>query len=979
LEVWQLEERRVPSTLTTLASFNSTNGAGSFSGLVEDSSGNLFGMTFLGGASNDGTVFEIVHSSNTITDLASFNGTNGANPMGNLVEDSNGNLFGTAEAGGANNEGTVFEVVQGSNTITVLASFNNTNGEFPENGLVEDSSGNLFGTTDAGGPDGDGTVFEVAHGSNTITDLAFFNNLDGAFPQSNLVEDSSGNLFGTTRSGGSGPGTVFELAHGSNTITDLAEFNTTNGAFPYGGLVEDSSGNLFGTTTFGGANNAGTVFEVVHGSNTITDLASFTGSNGQSPSSGLTQDSNGNLFGTTQFGGANNAGTVFEVVHGSNTITDLVDFNNTNGAYPSGNLMKDASGNLLSTTHSGGANNAGTVFEIVRAPSITSQPQNATVTAGQTSPVELSAAASGGTAPLSYQWQVSTDNGQTFSNLSDSSGISGSSTATLTLSSFASAGMPEYRVIVTGADSASATSTAATLTVNAAPAIATQPHSTTATVGQAATESFTIADSGGTGSLSVQWQVSTDNGNTFSNLSNGNDISGTTTLTLTVSRFTSAGSPKYRAIVTDTNGVTATSSAATLIINAAASITTQPANQSATTGQTGLESFSVVAANGTGPFTYQWEVSTDDGNTFNEVSNGSGISGATTDTLSLSGSALPASGTEYKVVITDVNGVMVTSTPATLTVNAAPSITTQPQNTTATIGQTTPVSFTIADSGGTGPVSVQWQTSTDQGSTFTNLSDGNGISGSSTTTLTLNNFTATGSAEFQAVLTDANGVTATSNAATLTINPPPDPNAAWLTQVYADFFHRPLDASGQATWTSLLNQGMSRTQVVQLIQTTIEYRTDVVEALYSQLLHRAADQAGLDAYTSFLGNGGTAEQVEAALLGSPEYFQLHGGTNNGFLSAVYQDVLNRALDASGAQTWGALLTGGSSQAEVAADILASLEAQTDQVQGLFTELLHRNADPSGLNGFATSLQQGAPAEQVIASIVGSDEYFARVQ
>jgi uncharacterized repeat protein (TIGR03803 family) len=209
--------------------------------------------------------------------LASFNpanGTDGAYPQAGLVEDSSGNLFGTTYAGGASNNGTVFEVAAGSGRITTLASFNpanGTDGAGPEGGLVEDSSGNLFGTTHFGGAYGIGTVFEVAAGSGRITTLASFdpaNGTDGTFPQAGLVEDSSGNLFGTTYAGGAySAGTVFEVAAGSGRITTLASFNPANGTdggYPYAGLVEDSSGNLFGTTYYGGAYGAGTVFEIPH-------------------------------------------------------------------------------------------------------------------------------------------------------------------------------------------------------------------------------------------------------------------------------------------------------------------------------------------------------------------------------------------------------------------------------------------------------------------------------------------------------------------------------------------------------------------------------------------------------------------------------------------------------------------------------------------------------------------------------------------
>ena len=232
--------------------------------LVEDGSGNFFGTTYSGGTDNRGTVFELVHNSNTITTLASFTSTNGEYPFAGLVEDSSGNLFGTTLVGGADSLGTVFEVAHNSNTITTLGSFTGSNGEDPWGGLVEDSSGNLFGTASMGGPYGTGTVFEVAHNSNTITTAASFANSgsSGEWPDPGLVEDSSGNLFGTTYQGGvGGYGTVFEVAHNSNTITTLVSFKGSNGQIP-SGRVEDSSGNLFGTTLAGGANGTGTVFEV---------------------------------------------------------------------------------------------------------------------------------------------------------------------------------------------------------------------------------------------------------------------------------------------------------------------------------------------------------------------------------------------------------------------------------------------------------------------------------------------------------------------------------------------------------------------------------------------------------------------------------------------------------------------------------------------------------------------------------------------
>jgi uncharacterized repeat protein (TIGR03803 family) len=370
-------ETRLTLSLTTLASFTGTNGISPFGAVIMDSSGNLFGTTFRGGASSDGTVFELAHGSGAITTVASFNGNNGQGPLDALSLDSSGNLYGTTSGqryGGPTSDGTVFEVAAATGTITTLASFSGTNGATPRGGVIMDSSGNLYGTTSQGGASNDGTVFELAHGSGTITTLASFNYTNGADPYDTLIMDSSRNLYGTTKGGGShSAGTIFELAHGGGTITTLASLNfSSGGRWPQAGLVMDSNGNLYGTAPFGGASNIGLVFELAHGSGTITVLASFDGANGANPYGGLIMDSSGNLYGTTSFGGGSGDGTVFELARGSGTITTLASFNGTNGAGPYDALIMDSSGNLYGTTAGGGSQGAGTVFELPGAAAPTS-------------------------------------------------------------------------------------------------------------------------------------------------------------------------------------------------------------------------------------------------------------------------------------------------------------------------------------------------------------------------------------------------------------------------------------------------------------------------------------------------------------------------------------------------------------------------------------------------------------------------------
>jgi uncharacterized repeat protein (TIGR03803 family) len=245
-------------------------------------------------------VFEVPAGNTSLTTLASFNGSNGALP-GSLLIDSMGNLFGTTYDGGVYGGGTVFEIPKGTATITTIASFNGTNG-FNPGDLIEDSSGNFFGMAETFNGD---TVFEIPHASGTIVTLASW---DDSGTPADLAEDSNGNLFGATQGGTS---MVFELKQGSGTITTIATFNNSNGAYP-AAVMLDSSGNLFGITGRGGSFGDGTVFEIIHDTTAIKTLEIFSGVNGAWPAS-LAKDATGNLIGTTGAGGAANDGTVFGV------------------------------------------------------------------------------------------------------------------------------------------------------------------------------------------------------------------------------------------------------------------------------------------------------------------------------------------------------------------------------------------------------------------------------------------------------------------------------------------------------------------------------------------------------------------------------------------------------------------------------------------------------------------------------------------
>jgi uncharacterized repeat protein (TIGR03803 family) len=316
--------------------------------------------------------FAVLHVQAAVlfTNLVSFDQTNGAYPQAGLIQGKDGNLYGTTEFGGPGSSGTLFEMTP-LGTLTNLVLFNGTNGAGPRAGLIQVLNGNFYGTTYNGGSNNAGTVFQATTNGALTTLVTFaFANTNGAYPIAGLVQGQDGSFYGTTAIGGTnGYGTIFKLAT-NDTYTLLVSFGNTNGASPYAGLVQASDGSLYGTTYQGGTNGGyGTIFKLTTNGN-FTSLYSFTGTNdGANPYAGLLQGSDGNFYGTTFFGGTNGYGTVFRYAT-NGTFTTLVSFGNTNGAYPQAAVIQASDGNFYGTTSAGGTytNGAGlgygTVFEM---------------------------------------------------------------------------------------------------------------------------------------------------------------------------------------------------------------------------------------------------------------------------------------------------------------------------------------------------------------------------------------------------------------------------------------------------------------------------------------------------------------------------------------------------------------------------------------------------------------------------------------
>ena len=203
--------------------------------------------------------------------------------------------------------------VNTSGQLIVLHNFTGgTDGQNPHAGVVRDSAGNLYGTTENGGTAGVGVVFKVSTGGNESVMYAFTGGTDGAYPYSGLLRDSAGNLYGTTYGGGTGDsGTVYKV-NSMGVETVLHNFTSTDGAKPYAGVIRDSAGNFYGTASQGGTDNMGVAYKLDSAGN-YTTLYNFTGAGGSNPQAGLLRDSAGKLYGTTQSGGTGAAGVVFKL------------------------------------------------------------------------------------------------------------------------------------------------------------------------------------------------------------------------------------------------------------------------------------------------------------------------------------------------------------------------------------------------------------------------------------------------------------------------------------------------------------------------------------------------------------------------------------------------------------------------------------------------------------------------------------------
>ncbi len=340
-------------------------GSDPWAGVIRDEQGNLYGTTTIGGAWGAGAVYK-VDTSGRATVLYSFTGAaDGGNPYAGLIRDAAGNLFGTTLYGGNLSScpnydpgcGVIFKIEPSGHETVLYAFTGGSDGAGPYAGLVRDSAGNLYGTTYGGGASGKGVVFKLDTAGNLTVLHYFTGGVDGGYPYGGVVLDS-GYLYGTTVFGGAAnDGVVYKLDNAGHETVLYTFTRGADGGWPYAGVTLDPAGNIYGTTELGGAADAGVVFKLDNtGHETV--LHSFTGgAGGSEPVAGVILDPAGNIYGTTWYGGSASGygyGVIFKLDPTGQESVLYTFQRGADGAAPRAGVIRDSAGNLYGTTTTGG-------------------------------------------------------------------------------------------------------------------------------------------------------------------------------------------------------------------------------------------------------------------------------------------------------------------------------------------------------------------------------------------------------------------------------------------------------------------------------------------------------------------------------------------------------------------------------------------------------------------------------------------------
>jgi uncharacterized repeat protein (TIGR03803 family) len=351
---------------------NSHTVSGAVGDLLQASNGLLYGLLWTGGTTGYGSMFSFDPGTKKFLEIHSWDYTTGAYPKGSLIQAADGLLYGTTSSGGAYQYGNIFSYNITTGVLTTLFEFDDSLGGNPAGSLLQAADSLLYGLTGNGGANGWGVIFSFNIATNSYRKLHDLDgSADGGGPQGNLIQASNGLLYGMTEYGGTSPGAggngvLFSYNPASNIYRSLHTWNSTDGAQPLGSLVQASTGLLYGMTKYGGTNNFGVMFSYNIADSAYQTLKSFSDSTGMYPAGSLMLADNGLLYGMTEQGGVYQSGNLFSFNPFTGTFQGLYVWGGftifQNGGQPYGTLMQAGNGVFYGMLYAGGVNNAGVIF-----------------------------------------------------------------------------------------------------------------------------------------------------------------------------------------------------------------------------------------------------------------------------------------------------------------------------------------------------------------------------------------------------------------------------------------------------------------------------------------------------------------------------------------------------------------------------------------------------------------------------------------
>lgn len=349
---------------TKLIDFDGINGKYPTSNFIQASDGTLYAMTFNGGINDRGTIFSFKPATSVFTRLKDLDNNNGSNPSSSFIKAADGKFYSMTWTGGNNNLGVIFSYDPATNNYKKLKDLDYTTGAHPRSNLLQVANGELYGMTSDGGGHYRGVLFSYNIFTSTYTKLKDFDGVDGAYPYGSLTLASDNKLYGCTYSGGKGDkGVFFSYQASTGAFKNIRDFGiNATGSLMYGGVVKGLSDKLYGMTFGGGRYAQGTIFSFNSSTATYTKLLDFDGENGSIPWGSLMLASDGKFYGMTFSGGVNKAGVIFSFDPVTATYLKLKDLDNINGSNPYGNLLHAADGKLYGMTWAGGVNGVGVIF-----------------------------------------------------------------------------------------------------------------------------------------------------------------------------------------------------------------------------------------------------------------------------------------------------------------------------------------------------------------------------------------------------------------------------------------------------------------------------------------------------------------------------------------------------------------------------------------------------------------------------------------